>query len=135
MSMTDRGRTDRDDADEPDVVTEEADAPAGEADSAPPVVPVLGRPLVRAEFWALGLVLAAVAFGGLAAARAAGLAAGDPWLLGATAAAQAVLAAHYARRPTGYARGTLPVPRHWYEITAVVAVGLGTGAVAALLLG
>jgi hypothetical protein len=100
-----------------------------------PAVPCLCRPLVRAEFWALGLTLAAIAFGGLAAARAGGLAAGDPWLLGATAAAQVVLAAHYARRPDGYARGTLPVPRRWYELAAVVAVGLCAGAAAALLLG
>lgn len=115
--------------------TEEPADPEGGTTPDPPAVPVLGRPLVRAEFWALGLALAAVGFGGLAAARAAGLAAGDPWLLGATAAAQAVLAAHYARRPTGYARGTLPVPRRWYEVVAVVTVGLGAGAVAALLLG
>lgn len=99
----------------------------------PPVVPVLGRPLVRAEFWAALLALAALAFGGLAAARAAGLAAGDPWLLGATALAQAALAAHYARRPPGYARATSPVPRAWYERVAVVAVGLAAGGVAALL--
>lgn len=106
-----------------------------DGDAASPVVPALGRPLVRAEFWALGLALAAAGFGGLAVARAAGLVAGDPWFLGATALAQAALAAHYASRPDGYARGTLPVPRRWYEVAAVVAVGLCAGAVAALLLG
>jgi len=100
-----------------------------------PVVPGLGRPLVRAEFWALGLALAAAGFGGLAVARGVGLVAGDPWFLGATALAQAALAAHYASRPDGYARGTLPVPRRWYEVAGVVAVGLCTGVVAALLLG
>jgi hypothetical protein len=108
--------------------------PAAGDDERPPVVPVLGRPLVRAEFWAALLALAAVAFGGLAAARAAGLVAGDPWLLGATALAQAALAAHYARRPLGYARATSPVPRGWYEAAAVVAVGLVAGAGATLAL-
>lgn len=101
----------------------------------PPVVPGLGRPLVRAEFWAVLLALAAVAFGSLAAARALGTVAGDPWLIAAAALAQAGLAAHYARRPMGYARGTLPVPGHWYRIVAVVAVGVAAGGAATYLLG
>jgi hypothetical protein len=105
------------------------------ADPDPPTVPGLGRPLVRAEFWAILLALAAVAFGCLAAARALGAVAGDPWLIGAAAVAQAGLAGHYARRPVGYAHGTLPVPVRWYRIVAVVAVGMVAGAVAALLLG
>jgi hypothetical protein len=112
------------------------DQPAsGSGDSEPPVVPVLGRPLVRAEFWAVLLALAAVTFGSLAAARALGAVAGDAWLIGAAAVAQAGLAAHYARRPAGYARGTLPVPGRWYRIVAVVAAGMAAGAVAAFLLG
>ena len=134
MSVPEPATPDHEDADESADADGAADAREN-TDPNPASVPVLDRPLVRAEFWALGLALAAVAFGGLAAARAAGLATGDPWLLGASAVAQAVLGAHYARQPTGYARGTFPVPRRWYEITAVVAVGLGSGAVAALLLG
>ncbi|WP_254831853.1 hypothetical protein [Haloglomus salinum] len=106
-----------------------------ETSADPPTVPVLGRPLVRAEFWAILLALAAVAFGSLAVARALGAVAGDPWLIGAAAVAQAGLAGHYARRPVGYARGTLPVPAHWYRIIAVLTAGVAAGAVAALLLG
>jgi hypothetical protein len=109
--------------------------PSETDDAGSPAVPLLGRPLVRAEFWALCLALAAAGFGGLAVARAAGAVAGDPWLIGAAALAQAVLAGHYGRRPAGYARGTLPVPRHWYRVVGVVAVGLGAGAVAALVVG
>jgi len=101
----------------------------------PPAVPGLGRPLVRAEFWATGLALAALVFGGLAAARALDLAPGEPWLLGLAALAQFGLAVHYARRPAGYARGTLPVPGRWYRLVAVVVLGVVVGAVAAMLLG
>ncbi|WP_276260364.1 hypothetical protein [Haloglomus litoreum] len=108
---------------------------SGSGDPGSPVVPVLGRPLVRAEFWAILLAVAALAFGSLAAARAAGAVGGDPRLIGAAALAQASLAAHYARRPMGYARGTLPVPGHWYRIVAVVAVGMAAGAVATVVLG
>ncbi|WP_254823402.1 hypothetical protein [Haloglomus halophilum] len=106
-----------------------------ETSADPPTVPVLGRPLVRAEFWAVLLALAALSFGGLAAARALGAAAGDPWLIGAAAVAQAGLAVHYARRPPGYARGTLPVPVHWYRIILFLLVGVAAGAIAALVVG
>jgi hypothetical protein len=115
---------------------EHDDKPRPDSDSAdPPAVPVLGRPLVRAEFWAILLALAALAFGGLAVARALGAVAGDPRFIGAAALAQAGLAGHYARRPVGYARGTLPVPVHWYRIILFLLVGVVAGAIAALVVG